>query len=324
MSGIYYLGLKRKTIRYNNYFKGAVVLSGEIKKEDISFDSLYGKKINYNKISNFAKISKFYDSKIEEIKARDKKAKFMLYNQAAIEYMTNIDSVVCRNNIELIKTLNNKPLIRGLLRDEINLLEYKSLTSDQISFKKINCLFKNKFKRYVVQQPVGFAGVGTFLLDGNSNLENKLNKKITYSVSGYVENSKSLNNTFMISNNHIHIFPGSFQLIAANKELEYDGWDFDSYEKLKTNLKKKIYNQTLKIAKRLQIMGYRGIGGVDYLLKDNHVYFMEINPRFQASSEELDRMLVLKGFPSIFELNYLSFYDEEQFINVCKRLGNNG
>lgn len=116
----------------------------------------------------------------------------------------------------------------------------------------------------------------------------------------------------MISDNYIHIFEGSFQIIVANKELEYDGWDFESYEKLSASIKMKIYNQTLRIAKKLQSLGYRGVGGVDYLLKDETLYFMEINPRFQASSEKLDKMLVKRGLVSIFELNYLSFYDEKK------------
>lgn len=131
-------------------------------------------------------------------------------------------------------------------------------------------------------------------------------------LSWYVENAKSVNNTFMISDNYIHIFEGSFQIIVANKELEYDGWDFESYEKLSASIKMKIYNQTLRIAKKLQSLGYRGVGGVDYLLKDETLYFMEINPRFQASSEKLDKMLVKRGLVSIFELNYLSFYDEKK------------
>ena len=47
---------------------------------------------------------------------------------------------------------------------------------------------------------------------------------------------------------------------------------------------------------------------------------MEINPRFQVSSEYLDKLLTDKGFPSIFELNYLAFYDETKFINLCNKI----
>ena len=76
----------------------------------------------------------------------------------------------------------------------------------------------------------------------------------------------------------------------------------------------------IKIAKKLQSIGYRGIGGIDYLLKDNCIYFMEVNPRFQASSEYLDKLLIDKGLPGIFELNYLAFYDETKFIDFCNKI----
>ena len=238
--------------------------------------------------------------------------------------MKNIDNVVCYNDIELIKNLNNKPKCRRILEDVVKILDYKYLNAKEIDYNHINNLFENKFEKYVVQQPVGFGGVGTFILGKSDKIHNVLNSKIVYSVSGYIENAKSINNTFMISDNYIHIFDGSFQIIVANKELEYDGWDFEAYKKLSKSIKDKIYKQTFKIAEKLKSLGYRGIGGVDYLLKDDQLYFMEINPRFQASSEELDKMLVKKGCVNIFELNYLSFYNEVKFIEICKGLTDNG
>ena len=149
------------------------------------------------------------------------------------------------------------------------------------------------------------------------NIIEKLEKNTIYSISGYVENSSTVNNTFIISENDILIFEGSYQIIKINKELCYDGWDFVKYSKMDHELKNKIFNQTMTIAKKLQSLGYLGICGVDYLIDSNNVYFMEINPRFQASSKELDKKLVEKNLPSIFELNYMSFYSPEKFKKYC-------
>ena len=124
----------------------------------------------------------------------------------------------------------------------------------------------------------------------------------------------------MISDNYIQIFDGSIQNIKVGKELEYDGWDYENYNKLDKSILSQIYTQTMEISKKLQSLGYRGVGGIDYLLKDNCIYFMEINPRFQVSSEQLDKFLIDKGLPSIFELNYLAFYDEEKFIKICNTI----
>ena len=124
----------------------------------------------------------------------------------------------------------------------------------------------------------------------------------------------------MISDNHIQVFVGSLQKIKIDTEFNYDGWDFDGYEKLNKELKTKIFNQTYAIAKKLQQMGYRGIGGIDYIEKDGEVYFMEINPRFQTSSQELDNILIKNKFPSIFELNYLCFKNEKKFIEICAKI----
>lgn len=320
--GLYYLGLKRKTIQNNNYFNKAIVVRGGCKdKGDINYFDLYNCDIDYNILSNFSKISEYYADAVRQISLVDNNAKFVLYNQAAIEYMDDLSNIICVNDISLVKKLNNKPISRELLSDCINVLEYKYLPGNKISYNVVSNLYNGKFEKYVIQQPAGFGGIGTFLLTAENSDEiiNQLDKSLIYSISGYVESS-SVNNTFMISDNHIHIFDGSMQLIIPDKELSYDGWDFDKYKKLTDIQKQNIYNQTLNIVTKLQLLGYRGIGGVDYIVSGNDVYFMEINPRFQASSEELDKMLVNQGFPSIFELNYYAFYNQDKFLEIVTKL----
>ena len=319
---IYYLGLKEKTVQYSNFFQNAVLVADSTTSKNYTYKKLYGKNVDYNQLENFKKISKFYDKCIKRILKEDKNAKFMLYNQASKCYMQMKKCLVCTNNIKIIDQLNNKPISRKLLENEANLLNYKYVKGKAITYNKLENLFNKKNRRYVVQQPVGFGGLGTYILDKQNeySILPLLHKNLVYSVSEYVENAFPINNTFIISNNYILLFNGSQQFIEENNELVYDGWNFDAYKKIKVAVRNKIKNQTIKIVKRLQSLGYRGIGGVDYIVKQNHVYFMEINPRFQASSEELDKKLIENKLPSIFEINYLSFYDEKKFIKVSKKI----
>lgn len=321
----YYLGLIEKTIQYNNFFKKAVLVSDSISDKNFTYKKLYGENIDYNELKNFKKISRFYDRCVKIILKEDKDAKFIIYNQAGAKYMHTKKNVLCLNNAKLIDKLNNKPISRKILKDNINLLTYKYLKGKDIhSFDSINSLFRKQSRKYVIQQPVGFGGLGTYIINKHNSQEilDKLEKNTTYSISEFVENSIPINHTFIISKNNILLFDASLQIIEETNELNYAGFDFDGYKNLKQSLKDKINEQTVKITKKLQKLGYRGIGGIDYIVKDNIVYYMEINPRFQGSSYEIDKQLITKALPSIFQLNYLSFYDENNFTKIIKKLQN--
>lgn len=320
-TNIYYLGIRDKTVQYTDFFKGNILVISSNKENSLTYEQILNKKINYNAMENFVQISNFFDDMIQRVLKADPKAKFMPYNQATIEFLINLDKVVCVNDINLVKQLNNKPKSREILKGLINCLDYKYLQGKDISFDKVNKLFKNKSEKYVVQEYVGFGGIGTFVLtkEKEKKVLQAIKKEDFYSVSVYLENGISTNNTFMINKDNIVIFDGSLQKIELKDELLYEGWDFEEYQKFNKRTKNKFYTQTYKIAKKLQELGYIGIGGVDYLLKDNKIYFMEINPRFQMSSEELDRILQEKGFPSIFELQYDCFYQKEKFADFCEK-----
>lgn len=314
---IYHIGLKDNVIQHSNFFKDAILVRSKTKTNIPTCDEFTKKNMDYNDLDNFIPICNYYDSMIEYVLSYDKTAKFMPYNQITIQHLKNVDKLICINDLPLIQQLNNKPEMRKLLKGIVTLLDYKYIQGKDINYENINKMFgkTNNNTQYVVQEFVGFAGIGTFILNPNNEKDILPNIKQDsyYSISEYIENNIPINNTFMISNNEILIFDGSCQNILMQNGLFYHGWDFEKYTTLDTKLRKRIYNQTLKIAKKLKKLGYIGIGGVDYILKDNNIYFMEINPRFQTSSEYLDKIIQERGFPSIFELQYLCFYDEKQF-----------
>lgn len=311
---IYYLGLRDKTIKHTNFFKDKILIKSNVETNFPCYEKLLGHEFDYNLMENFVPICNFYDKMIEKVCELDKDAVFMPYNQGTIEYMKNLDKLVCVNDLNLIKMLNNKPSSRIFFKNVAKVLDYVYLNGKEISFNKINSLFNTSGKKYVVQEFTGFGGIGTYILskENETTILSKLNKNNNYSISIYIEDNISINNTFMISKDKITIFDGTVQNILVKDELLYDGWSFEKYENLDNNLKNKIYKQTFEIAKKLQEAGYIGIGGVDYILKGDTIYFMEINPRFQASSEGLDKKLQEQGLPSIFEMQYNCFLNNKR------------
>ena len=64
------------------------------------------------------------------------------------------------------------------------------------------------------------------------------------------------------------------------------------------------------IAKLLAQNGYRGICGYDFLLKDEAIYLIEINPRYMGSSYLINMVLFENNLPSLFELNDMAFKND--------------
>ena len=322
---IYYLGLAEKTVQYTKFFKDKIVVKSKHKPTLPTMEDIAGRKIDYNAEEDFAKISNFFSDMISKVCAVDNSALFIPYNQGTVCLIKNRERIICVNDFNLLDNLNDKPKSRDILKETVTLLEYKYLAGKDITFEKINSLFNNSSKKYVVQEFSSFGGFGAFLLskDNAQIILPKINKNHTYSISKYMENNIPINNTFLITKDNIAILDGSIQNIIIKDELLYDGWDFEKYNKLNKDLKEKIYTQTYKIAEKLQKLGYIGIGGVDYIVANDTVYFMEINPRFQASSEYLDKKLQDRGLPSLFELQYQCFFAPQQFANFCNKIKQN-
>lgn len=58
-------------------------------------------------------------------------------------------------------------------------------------------------------------------------------------------------------------------------------------------------------------MGYRGVCGIDYMLTQNKLLFLEVNARFQSSTFLLNRLLLKEQLPSVHELNIMAFEHEK-------------
>jgi hypothetical protein len=137
------------------------------------------------------------------------------------------------------------------------------------------------------------------------------------SVSSYLEPSVPLNvNACVFQDGSVSLHGPSLQLIGitscTNLVLGYCGNDFSQVRNLDVTILNELEEMVIRVGKWLASMGYLGVFGVDAIEYKGHVYFSEINPRFQNSSviaaqldEELDRpdmylnqMAVFFGLPA--------------------------
>lgn len=73
---------------------------------------------------------------------------------------------------------------------------------------------------------------------------------------------------------------------------------------------------TLIVLNAIKQLGYKGIVGLDFLITKNEIFFLEINPRYQASSFLINIALIEEGYPSLSQINLNVF----QNISVNKNI----
>lgn len=89
------------------------------------------------------------------------------------------------------------------------------------------------------------------------------------------------------------VAPPSLQLLAQDErgQLSYGGCDFSAACFLSPQNRARIREFGAACAEWLQKLGYVGIAGVDFLLENNEVALVEVNPRYQASTGLLNANL---------------------------------
>lgn len=300
-----YVGPKQLTIENSNFFDYSVTLFGDTSEKNISY------KVNnldnvlefeyWNPDSNPREI-KIYNELLSTIKepfeimAHD----YKIVSQCVIPSNAKL---ICKNNNKLIKLFNNKTKTRNLFKGIIPTLEYTYVKGSKFNFDELS----PEGKTLVVQHPLGSGGSKTFLCkkENSEELKNKLLPQETYAISTYLEDNIPYNIHCVIGKEDYEIFPPSMQELDVIDKIEYIGSFYDI--EIEESVKQKFIDYTTKICKKLQELGYKGVLGIDYIYANNELYFIEINPRFQGSTRQLDKILVENNLPSLFEYNYLAF-----------------
>ena len=300
-----YVGPKQLTIENSNFFDYSVTLFGDTNEKNISY-----------KVNNLDNVLEFEywnpDSNPREIKVYNEllstiKEPFeIMAHDYKIVSQCEIPAnakVICKNNNKLIKLFNDKTKTRNLFKGIIPTLEYTYVKGSKFNFEELS----PEEKTLVVQHPLGSGGSKTYLCkkENSEELKNKLLPKETYAISTYLEDNIPYNIHCVIGKDDYEIFPPSMQELDVIDKIEYIGSFYDI--EIEESVKQKFIDYTTKICEKLQELGYKGVLGIDYIYANNELYFIEINPRFQGSTRQLDKILVENNLPSLFEYNYLAF-----------------
>ena len=300
-----YVGPKQLTIENTNFFDYSVTLFGDTSEKNISY-----------KVNNLDNVLEFEywnpDSNPREINIYNEllstiKEPFeIMAHDYKIVSQCNIPKnakLICKNSDELIKLFNNKTETRNLFKGIIPTLDYTYVKGKDFNFKELS----PEGKTLVVQHPLGSGGSKTFLCkkETEQSVKEKLLKNETYAISTYLEDNIPYNIHCVIGKNNYEIFPPSMQELDVIDKIEYIGSFYDI--KIENKVKQKFIDYTKKICEKLQELGYLGVLGIDYIYANNELYFIEINPRFQGSTRQLDKILIENNLPSLFEYNYLAF-----------------
>jgi hypothetical protein len=160
---------------------------------------------------------------------------------------------------------------------------------------------------------MGSGGSGTIVINSSDDDELISRLGTSYVLSSeYYPDMLPINQHAIVTADETYCLPISAQLVKLNrqKQLIYIGGDFSAATVLSNQSRQEICRYSKLIGRIIAAIGYRGCIGIDYLVDDNKIWMIEINPRFQASTRLLNRNLLSQGLPSVYELHIKAFNGE--------------
>ncbi len=243
-------------------------------------------------------------------------AKFVFYNPKTAYYLKKElrQNIICLNSLNLLNMLNDKIYTRFWLSQYVSTLPSIMVDSPSLSFNDLKKRLCDS-KQYVAQESHSSGGFGTFILSRDNNMLEYLKReyKEVFILSPYLKNSFAVNVNAIIDENNIIIFPPSLQVSENNNgRILYHGADYIAGQKLKSKIKNKININSQVILEHIRQLGYRGIIGLDFLITEKNIYFLEVNPRYQASSFLINIALKEQELPSLSKMNIQAFEDNQK------------
>lgn len=311
MKNLVWVGIRESEVTYSNFIDNYISICGN---NIHSLDFQIKRRINHNNEKNFTFIDDFYYKEIVKQLEENPNIKFMFYSQYSYDNLKKLgllDHVICWNNQELVEFLNDKFKTKDYLKDYIPVLNHIFMSGSDCNFENLQRRYGNY--EFVIQEEEGAGGLGTIILNDRNKDEIKPDSKQTFMVTKYCKNNIPVNIHILISKNDITLLPPSIQNIElSHNRLMYKGCDFITYREIVDNkMDSKLKKYASIVGKIMQQKGYRGVLGMDSIIYEDEVYFMEINPRFQNSSIILNKALQENHLPSLQELHYNCFYDKD-------------
>lgn len=289
---LFWIGIRESEITdCNHLFTGSITIFGSGEKGNYSFDHSTRYRFDYNQ-DNDQWVS-FVIEQIYDICQKYPDAQFMLYYPDEYNSYGNKlpQQLICQNDNELIKLLENKHRTRKWLSSCVPICPYVICLGEEIDYETLYGKFPG-YTKFVAQEAYSCGGSGTYFVASSKDFTKYIFPDNAYSFSPYIENSISPNIHIIVYENEVLLLPPSVQLFSSDtKRFHYQGADYVMFNKLPENIIQKVYQYARLIGDRLRFAGYRGVCGIDFLCDKTDVYFMEINARFQSSSFLINKAL---------------------------------
>ncbi len=225
--------------------------------------------------------------------------------------------VINKYNTDVLKFIENKTYSYLWASNIMPIIEFTEMFGKECTYDRLSDIFSGK-EKFIIQENYSSGGTGTFVLtkENEDIILGQLEKYRCYKASPYYEYSYSVNVHIIISEKYISVLQPSIQIIEnVNDHLLYKGADFISYLKIPSDTREKILKYALKLGCSLQKLSYLGVCGLDLLVIKGDVFFVEINPRFQASSMIINYALKRNGLPDLQTIVY-GIYNGKTNTNV--------
>lgn len=318
---VYWIGPRESDIdAVKGLFAGSITIFGSNENGNRAFCNYvdYPARIDHNNTSEAS--DRFLVDVAREYVEADHSVKFMLYNgniynsiDGFKQLQEQYNCILCINDSRLMDEMNDKHNFHEWLAKDktVNILEVVDRTSVDYQYETVSRLLHAPEEcRFIIQAPVASGGSGTFILDKQNGkmIGERLNVDKKYLVSIYQENNVSVNLHAIIYSDEILLTPGSIQIMKEDDmRLMYRGADFIAYRSLDKERRAEFERQALNACKEFQRRGYRGVCGIDAIITNKGVLLLEVNNRFQSSTNLLNFGLLENKCKSIPELNYDAF-----------------
>lgn len=206
--------------------------------------------------------------------------------EVALDYVKEVDYIICSSDVDLSKFPKSK-IIGNKDTDSIcnKFKLYKKLHKNFLlpETYKLNdiaeaiSISENTDKRYIIKPIYGSGGVNIDWFNEDSYFDN------SFILQEYVEGS-SVSSTFLSNPNHDCQMVTASDQIIGSKSLGASSFLYCGNVTPLVNYNEKIINISSKISKMCKLVGCNGI---DFILHENNVYVIEVNPRIPGTYENI-------------------------------------